>query len=81
MTTFDCSPSDQSAILAQCAEAHNVLDTMADPPPALICKFYNTSTPEQYHFGFRFDPKRKSAIGDTLVFQCGDMAEVVAIVR
>lgn len=81
MNTFDCSQQDQDAILAQCAEAHNVMAQMADPPPALICKFYNAAAPERYHFGFRFDPKRENAIGDTLTFQYGDMAEVVAIVR
>lgn len=81
MNTFDCSQQDQTAILNECAEAHNVMGQMTDPPPALICKFYNAAAPGQYRFGFRFDPKRESAIGDTLTLQHGDMAEVVAIVR
>jgi hypothetical protein len=79
-TTALYPDKDQAEVLNQCAQAHNVLSRLTKTLTALVCKFYHESSPDVYRYGFRFDPSGLVKIGDVLILQYGDRAQVVAIV-
>lgn len=72
---------DERAVLAQCAEAHNIIGELSNPIPALVCKSWFSEKPDRVWYGFRFDPKSEHQIGDEINNSDGSYSLVVAIVK